>query len=59
MTRSEIRGEIVEMISAGHVNVAKIKAYFKQYKPEANKDTVAEEARELVAEAKMVIKRGY
>jgi hypothetical protein len=59
MTTSEIRAEIVEMISAGHLNVPKIKAYFKKYKPEANMDKVAEEAKELVAEARMVMKRGY
>ena len=59
MTRSEIRGEIIEMISAGYLNVAKIKAYFKQFKPEANKDIVAEEAKELVAEVKAINKRGY
>ena len=45
MTTSEIRAEIVEMISAGHLNVPKIKAYFKKYKPEANMDKVAEEAK--------------
>ena len=59
MTRSEIRAEIVGMISAGYLNVPKIKAYFKQFKPEANKDIVAEEAKELVAEVRMVMKRGY
>jgi len=59
MTASEIRAEIEEMISAGHLNVPKIKAYFKKYKPEANMDKVAEEAKELVAEARMIMKRGY
>jgi hypothetical protein len=59
MTTSEIRAEIVEMISAGYLNVPKIKAYFKKYKPEANMDKVTEEAKELVAEARMIIKRGY
>jgi hypothetical protein len=59
MTTSEIRSEIVEMISAGYLNISKIKAYFKRYKPEASMEIVVEEAKELVAEAKMVIKRGY
>ena len=59
MTRSEIRAEIVGMISSGYLNVAKIKAYFKQFKPEANKDIVAKEAKELVAEVKSINKRGY
>jgi len=59
MTTSQIRAEIVEMISAGHLNVLKIKSYFKKYKPEANIKIVAEEAKDLIAEAKMIIKRGY
>jgi hypothetical protein len=59
MTTTEIRAEIVEMISAGHLSVPKIKAYFKKYKPEANMNKVVEESKELVAEARMVMKRGY
>jgi hypothetical protein len=59
MKTSDIRAEIVELINAGMVNVPKIKAYFKKYKPEANMDKVTEEAKELVAEVKMVMKRGY
>ena len=59
MTTSQIRAEIVEMISAGHLNSAKITAYFKKYKKEADIKIVAEEAKELIAEAKIVIKRGY
>ena len=59
MTTSEIRAEIVEMINAGNLSVPKIKAYFKKYKPEANMDKVVEESKELVAETRMVMKRGY
>jgi hypothetical protein len=59
MTTSQIRAEIVEMISAGHLNVSKIKSYFKKYKPEADIKIVVEEAKELITEAKIIIKRGY
>jgi hypothetical protein len=59
MTTTEIRAEIVELINGGMLNVPKIKAYFKKYKPEANMNKVVEEAKELVAEVKMVMKRGY
>jgi hypothetical protein len=59
MTSSEIRAEIVELINSGMLNVAKIKSFFKQNRPSANPTVVAEEAKELVAEVKLVIKRGY
>ena len=59
MSQSEIRAEIVELINAGILNVSKIKWFFKQHKPNADSKIVAKEAKELVAEAKMVIKRGY
>ncbi len=59
MKTSDIRAEIVELINAGMVNVSKIKAFFKKYKPEADMKKVTEEAKELVAEVKMVMKRGY
>jgi len=59
MTTSEIRAEIVELINAGIINVSKIAAFFKEHRPEANLKTVKEEAKELVAEARMIMKRGY
>ena len=59
MTSTEIRAEIVELVNGGMLNVSKIKSFFKQYRPDANLTTVAEEAKELVAEVKMVMKRGY
>ena len=59
MTSTQIRAEIVEMINAGTINVTKITSFFKKHRPEANLETVKEEAKELVAEAKMVMKRGY
>jgi hypothetical protein len=59
MTNSEIRAEVVEMINAGKMKVSEIVKYFKTYKPTANIDEVKEEAKELIAEAKATIKRGY
>jgi hypothetical protein len=59
MTSTEIRGEIVELINAGMLNVPKIVKYFRQYKPEANLEKVREEAKELVAQVRETIKRGY
>jgi hypothetical protein len=59
MTNSEIRAEVVEMINAGKMKVSEIVKYFKTYKPTANIDEVKEEAKELIAEAKLTIKRGY
>ena len=59
MTTSQIRAEIIEMINAGTINVPKITSFFKKHRPEANIETVKEEAKELVAEAKMIMKRGY
>ena len=59
MTTSQIRAEIIEMVNAGTTNVIKITSFFKKYRPEANIETVKEEAKELVAEAKMIMKRGY
>lgn len=59
MTTSEIRAEIVELINAGMINVPKIVKYFRQYKPEANLEKVREEAKELVAQVRETIKRGY
>jgi hypothetical protein len=59
MTTSQIRAEIIEMVNAGTTNVSKITSFFKKYRPEANIETVKEEAKELVAEAKMIMKRGY
>lgn len=59
MTTTQIRAEIVEMINAGTLNVPKIVAFFKKNRPEANLQVVREEAKELVQETKMIIKRGY
>ena len=59
MTTSEIREEIVELINAGMLNVPKIVSYFKTHKRDASIEKVREEAKELVAEAKETIKRGY
>jgi hypothetical protein len=59
MTSTEIRAEIVELINAGMLNVPKIVKFFKDYRPTANASTVKEEAKELVAEVRMIIKRGY
>ena len=59
MKNSDIRAEIVELINAGMLNVSKIVSYFKTYKPEANIAEVRVEAKELVAEARQTIKRGY
>lgn len=59
MTRSEIRGEISEMINAGTLNVPKIVKYFNQHRPDADIEKVKEEAKELVAETRLIIKRGY
>ena len=59
MTTTQIRAEIVEMINSGTINVSKITSFFRKHRPEANLDTVKEEAKELVAEAKMIMKGGY
>ena len=59
MKTSDIRAEIVELINSGMLNVPKIVSYFKTYKPEANLKVVREEAKELVAQARQIIKRGY
>jgi hypothetical protein len=59
MTRTQIRAEIVEMVNAGILNVPKIVSFFKTNHPEANIETVKEEAKELVQETKMIMKRGY
>lgn len=59
MTTTEIRAEIVELINAGMLNVPKIIKFFKTHRQSANIIKVKEEAKELVAEVRMVIKRGY
>jgi hypothetical protein len=59
MTNSEIRAEVVEMISAGKMKVSEIVSYFKKYQPTADINEVKEEAKELIAEAKETIRRGY
>ena len=59
MTTTQIRAQIVEMINSGALSVPKIVSFFKKNLPEANLETVKEEAKELVQETKMIIKRGY
>jgi len=59
MTTSEIRAEIVELINSGMMKLPKIVSYFKTYKPSANIPTVKEEAKELLAQVRETIKRGY
>ncbi len=59
MTASQIRAEIIEMINAGTLNVPKIVSHFKKNRSEANLEVVKEEAKELVQENKMIMKRGY
>lgn len=59
MTTTDIRAEIVELINAGMLNVPKIVTHFRQNHPNSNLEKVKEEAKELVAEAKTIIKRGY
>jgi len=59
MTTTQIRAQIVEMINSGTLNVPKIVSFFKKNYPEAPLETVKEEAKELVQETKMIIKRGY
>jgi hypothetical protein len=59
MTTAEIRAEIVEMINSGVLNIPKIVKYFRQHRPEANLKIVREESKELVAQVRETIKRGY
>ena len=59
MTTTQIRAQIVEMINSGTLSVPKIVSFFKKNLPEANLETVKEEAKELVQETKMIMKRGY
>jgi hypothetical protein len=59
MKTSDIRAEVVELINSGMLNVPKIVSYFKTYKPEADLKKVREEAKELVAQVRETIRRGY
>ena len=61
MKNSEIRATITEMLNAygSRMTVSKIVSFFKKNHKLANIDEVKEEAQELVAEYKLVIKRGY
>ncbi len=59
MKTSDIRAEIVELINSGMLNVPKIVSYFKTYRPEADLKKVREEAKELVAQVRETIRRGY
>jgi hypothetical protein len=59
MSTGEIRAELVELINGGILNVPNLVKFFKTNHPGANLVTVKEEAKEIVAEVKMVLKRGY
>lgn len=59
MTNSQIRAEIVELINGGMLQASKVAAFFKKNHPSANLNVVKEEAKELITEVKMVMKRGY
>jgi hypothetical protein len=59
MKTSDIRAEVVELINSGMLNVPKIVSYFKTYRPEADLKKVREEAKELVAQVRETIRRGY
>lgn len=59
MTTTQIRAEIIEMINSGILSTPKIISFFKKNRPEANLESVKEEAKELVQETKSIIKRGY
>mgnify|MGYP000199625577 CR=1 FL=1 len=59
LSTTQIRAEIVELINAGMLNVPNIIKFFKTHHPGAIPTTVKTEAKELVAEAKAIIKRGY
>jgi hypothetical protein len=54
-----VREEISEMIARGILSVPNIVSNFKKKNPALDSRVIREEAKELVAEAKMVIKRGY
>lgn len=59
MKTTEIRAEIVELINAGRMKLSLIVSYFKTYRPDANISVVKVEAKELIAEARQTIRRGY
>ena len=59
LSTTQIRAEIVDLINGGMLNVPNIIKFFKDFRPGANPTTVTAEAKELVAEVKAIIKRGY
>ena len=59
LSTTQIRAEIVELINGGMLNVPNIIKFFKDFRPGADPTTVKTEAKELVAEVKAIIKRGY
>lgn len=59
LSTTQIRAEIVELINGGMLNVPNIIKFFKTNRPGASLVTVKAEAKELVAEVKAIIKRGY
>ena len=59
LSTTQIRAEIVELINGGMLNVPDIIKFFKDFRPGVNPTTVKTEAKELVAEVKAIIKRGY
>lgn len=54
MTTREIREELVELINGGMLNVPKLVKFFKTHRPTADIRKVTEEAKELVAEIKLL-----
>jgi hypothetical protein len=59
MTSTQIRQEIIELINSGIMDISKIVSYFKQNHKEASIGIIKEEAKDLVNEAKQIVKRGY
>ncbi len=59
MTTTEIRAELTELINGGILNVPKIVAFFKTYRPDADITIVKREAKDLVSEVRSILKRGY
>jgi hypothetical protein len=59
LSTTQIRAEIVELINGGMLNVPEIVKFLKTHRPGANPTTVKTEAKELVAEVRAMIKRGY
>jgi hypothetical protein len=61
MTQLQIRETVSELVNnyGNRTSVAKIKAFFKLNHPTADISVVSQEAKELIAEFRSVVKRGY